>query len=49
MYNFSEYGKAIVITQTFTKEGGSSSKIKIKDEKVISTKKEELAEKFAII
>ncbi|KDR83091.1 hypothetical protein GALMADRAFT_238908 [Galerina marginata CBS 339.88] len=38
-----EYGKTIVITRKFTKEGSSSWKIKSKDNKVISTKKEELA------
>ncbi|KAJ6525222.1 hypothetical protein DFH09DRAFT_173736 [Mycena vulgaris] len=38
-----EYGKSIVITRRFTKEGNSSWKIKSKDGKVISTKKDELA------
>ncbi|EDR03919.1 uncharacterized protein LACBIDRAFT_306584 [Laccaria bicolor S238N-H82] len=42
-YKTTEYGKTIVITRRFTKEGGSSWKIKSKDGKVISTKKEELA------
>ncbi|KAJ7451551.1 P-loop containing nucleoside triphosphate hydrolase protein [Mycena latifolia] len=38
-----EYGKSIMITRRFTKEGNSSWKIKSKDGKVISTKKDELA------
>lgn len=38
-----EYGETIVITRKFTKEGNSSWKIKSKDGKVISTKKDELA------
>ncbi|PBK97840.1 P-loop containing nucleoside triphosphate hydrolase protein [Armillaria gallica] len=42
-YKPKEYGKSIVITRKFTKEGNSSWKIKSKDGKVISTKKEELA------
>ena len=42
-YKPKEYGKSIVITRRFTKEGGSSWKIKSKDGKVISTKKDELA------
>ncbi|KAK0188177.1 hypothetical protein F5146DRAFT_1104896 [Armillaria mellea] len=42
-YKPKEYGKSIVITRKFTKEGSSSWKIKSKDGKVISTKKEELA------
>jgi len=42
-YKPKDYGKSIVITRRFTKEGGSSWKIKSKDGKVISTKKDELA------
>ncbi|KAJ7781699.1 P-loop containing nucleoside triphosphate hydrolase protein [Mycena maculata] len=42
-YKPNEYGKSIVITRRFTKEGNSSWKIKSKDGKVISTKKDELA------
>lgn len=42
-YKPSEYGKSIVITRRFTKDGSSSWKIKSKDGKVISTKKEDLA------
>ncbi|KAF7364992.1 p-loop containing nucleoside triphosphate hydrolase protein [Mycena venus] len=42
-YKPKEYGKSIVITRRFTKEGNSSWKIKSKDGKVISTKKDELA------
>ncbi|KAJ7244992.1 P-loop containing nucleoside triphosphate hydrolase protein [Mycena haematopus] len=42
-YKPKEYGKSIVITRRFTKEGSSSWKIKSKDGKVISTKKDELA------
>ncbi|KAJ7677433.1 P-loop containing nucleoside triphosphate hydrolase protein [Mycena rosella] len=38
-----EYGKSIMITRKFTKEGNSSWKIKSKDGKVVSTKKDELA------
>ncbi|KIY70905.1 P-loop containing nucleoside triphosphate hydrolase protein [Cylindrobasidium torrendii FP15055 ss-10] len=38
-----EYGKSIVITRRFTKEGNASWKIQSKDGKAISTKKEELA------
>ncbi|KII86908.1 hypothetical protein PLICRDRAFT_164325 [Plicaturopsis crispa FD-325 SS-3] len=38
-----EYGKSIVITRRFTKEGSSSWKIKSREGKVISTKKDELA------
>lgn len=37
------YGKSIVITRHFTKSGSSGYKIKSKDGKTISTKKEELA------
>ncbi|KAF8171934.1 P-loop containing nucleoside triphosphate hydrolase protein [Mycena galopus ATCC 62051] len=42
-YKPKEYGKSIVITRRFTKEGNSSWKIKSKDGKIISTKKDELA------
>jgi chromosome segregation ATPase len=42
-YKPKEYGKSIIITRRFTKEGSSSWKIKSKDGKVISTKKDELA------
>lgn len=38
-----EYGKTIVITRRFTKEGSSTWKIKSKDGRVISTKKDELS------
>ena len=38
-----EYGKTIVITRKFTKEGSSSWKIKSKDGRVISIKKDELS------
>ena len=37
------YGKCIIITRRFTKDGGSSYKIKSSDNKVVSTKKEELS------
>ena len=37
------YGKSIIITRRFTKDGSSSYKIKSKDSKVISTKREELS------
>ena len=37
------YGDSIVITRRFTKEGASSYKIKSKDGKVISTKREDLS------
>ncbi|KAJ7069570.1 P-loop containing nucleoside triphosphate hydrolase protein [Mycena amicta] len=42
-YKPKEYGKSIVINRRFTKEGSSSWKIKSKDGRVISTKKDELA------
>ena len=38
-----EYGKTIVITRKFTKEGSSSWKIKGKGDRIISTKKDELS------
>jgi chromosome segregation ATPase len=37
------YGNSIVITRRFTKEGGSTWKIKGRDGKLISSKKEELS------
>ena len=37
-----EYGKSIIITRRFTKDGGSAYKIKSKEGRVISTKREEL-------
>ncbi|KAJ7132967.1 P-loop containing nucleoside triphosphate hydrolase protein [Mycena filopes] len=42
-YKPKEYGKSIVITRRFTKEGSSSWKIRSKSGKVVSTKKDELA------
>ncbi|KAF7314559.1 p-loop containing nucleoside triphosphate hydrolase protein [Mycena kentingensis (nom. inval.)] len=42
-YKPKEYGKSIIINRRFTKEGSSSWKIKSKDGRVISTKKDELA------
>ncbi|PFH51262.1 hypothetical protein AMATHDRAFT_59575 [Amanita thiersii Skay4041] len=42
-YKPQEYGKSIIITRRFTKDGLSSWKIKSKDGRVISTKREELA------
>ncbi|KAJ6621808.1 hypothetical protein B0H10DRAFT_2162890 [Mycena sp. CBHHK59/15] len=42
-YKPKEYGKSIVITRRFTKEGSTSWKIKSRDGRVISTKKDELA------
>ncbi len=42
-YKPKEYGKSIVITRKFTKDGSSSWKIKSKDGRLISSKKEELA------
>ena len=42
-YKPREYGKSIIITRRFTKDGSSSYKIKSKDGKVISTKREELS------
>jgi len=38
-----EYGKSIHITRRFTKDGSSTWKIKSQDDKVISSKKDELA------
>ncbi|KAJ7175114.1 P-loop containing nucleoside triphosphate hydrolase protein [Mycena crocata] len=42
-YKPKEYGKYIVITRRFTKQGSSSWKIKSKDGKLVSTKKDEVA------
>lgn len=42
-YRPKDYGKSIVITRRFTKEGSSSYKIKSKDGRIISTKREELS------
>ncbi|KAF4606632.1 Structural maintenance of chromosomes protein 6 [Pleurotus pulmonarius] len=42
-YKPQEYGKSIIITRRFSKEGSSTWKIKSKDGRTISTKKEELA------
>ncbi|KAG2362689.1 P-loop containing nucleoside triphosphate hydrolase protein [Suillus spraguei] len=42
-YKPKEYGKSIIITRKFTKDGSSSWKIKSKDGKVISTKRDELS------
>ncbi|GJE88371.1 hypothetical protein PsYK624_044540 [Phanerochaete sordida] len=42
-YKHDVYGDTIVITRRFTKEGSSSYKIKSKDGKVVSTKRDELS------
>jgi hypothetical protein len=42
-YKPDEYGKSIVISRRFTKDGSTSWKIKSKDGKVISAKREELS------
>jgi chromosome segregation ATPase len=42
-YKPKEYGKSIVITRKFSKEGSSSWKIKDKDGHVISNKRDELS------
>jgi chromosome segregation ATPase len=42
-YKPKEFGKSIVITRKFSKEGSSSWKIQSKDGKIVSTKKDELA------
>lgn len=42
-YRHDEYGDSIVVTRHFTKEGSSSYKIKSKDGRVVSTKREELS------
>ena len=41
-YRPKDYGRSIVITRRFTKDGSSSYKIKSRDGKVVSTKREEL-------
>lgn len=41
-YKADVYGKSIVITRRFTKDGTSGYKIRSKEGKVISTKREEL-------
>ncbi|KAI0647716.1 P-loop containing nucleoside triphosphate hydrolase protein [Trametes meyenii] len=41
-YRPKDYGRSIVITRRFTREGASSYKIKSREGKVISTKREEL-------
>ena len=42
-YKHSEYGDSIIVTRRFTKEGSSSYKIKSKDGRVVSAKREELS------
>jgi len=42
-YRRKDYGDSIIISRRFTAEGSSTWKIKSKDGKVISTKREELA------
>lgn len=42
-YRPDQYGKSIVISRRFTKDGSTSWKIKSKDGKVISSKREELS------
>ena len=42
-YRHETYGDSIIITRRFNKEGSSSYKIKSKDGKQISTKREELS------
>ncbi|KAG5221636.1 Structural maintenance of chromosomes protein [Salix suchowensis] len=42
-YKPQEYGKSIIITRRFSKEGSSTWKIKSKDGRTVSTKKEDLA------
>ncbi|CAL1712529.1 unnamed protein product [Somion occarium] len=42
-YKHKEYGDSIVITRRFTREGSSSYKIKSRDGRIISTKREELS------
>ena len=42
-YKLKEYGKAIIITRKWNKEGSTSWKIKSKEGRVISSKKDELA------
>ncbi|KAI0317517.1 P-loop containing nucleoside triphosphate hydrolase protein [Amylostereum chailletii] len=42
-YKHEQYGDSIIITRRFTKDGASSYKIKGRDGKLVSTKREELA------
>jgi hypothetical protein len=42
-FKLKEYGKAIIITRKWNKEGSTSWKIKSKEGRVISSKKDELA------
>ena len=42
-FRYDQYGESIVITRRFTKEGASSYKIKSKDGKLVSTKREDLS------
>lgn len=42
-YKPKEYGKSIVITRKFTREGSSTWKIQSKDGRTISTKRDELS------
>ena len=42
-YKPKEYGKSIVITRKFSKDGSSSWKIKSKDGRIISSKRDELS------
>jgi hypothetical protein len=42
-YKPKEYGKSIFVTRKFTRDGGSSWKIRSKDLRTISTKKDELS------
>ena len=42
-YKHDVYGDSIIVTRRFTKDGSSSYKIKSRDGKVISTKREELS------
>lgn len=42
-YKHNDYGDSIVITRKFTKEGSSGYKIKSKEGKVLSTKREDLS------
>ena len=42
-YKPKEYGKSILVTRRFTKDGSSTWKIRSKDGRVISSKREELS------
>ena len=42
-YKHKDYGDSIIITRRFTKEGGSTYRIKSKSGKTVSTKREELS------